>query len=69
MDNQVIKSLIGKKCIISGVSFGGVGGTVIQGEIIEVIDNWVKIKVNKKKTELINIEYITRVQMINKHNK
>ena len=59
MSNQLIEKCIGKECYVSSGSLG----TAVKGEVISVVDNWLEIS-NKTGTRLMNIEYITTVQII-----
>ena len=66
MSNYLIKSYIGRVCNISSGSFGP---TFKHVEIVEVVDNWIKVE-GKGKIDLINIDYIQNIKIIaDKYNK
>jgi hypothetical protein len=61
MSNELIKSCIGKICTIStGMS----GASYSKVEIVEVVDNWVKVQ-SKGKTNIVNIDYIQNIKIHN----
>lgn len=55
MSNEVIKKFIGKDCIITTFQ------TQINGVIESIEDNWVILRVGDK-TEIVNIDYISRIR-------
>lgn len=55
MSNEIIKSCIGKICTISAGSFGTSYSKV---EILEVADNWIKVRSSKGKIDLVNIDFV-----------
>lgn len=61
MSNEMIKSCIGKKCTISTGSLGASYSNVV---IVEVVDNWIKVE-GKKKTDLLNIDFIQNIKIHN----
>lgn len=58
MTNEVIKKYIGKRCKISTGSFG----TNVEGEIIDVNENWLEVETKKGK-ELINADFIQSIKV------
>lgn len=60
MSNQLIKDCIGKICKIST---GSLGSTYNRVEIIELIDNWIKVEKNGK-IDLINTDYIQNIKIL-----
>jgi hypothetical protein len=58
MTNEVIKKYIGKRCKISTGSFG----TNVEGEIINVNENWLEVETKKGK-ELINADFIQSIKV------
>lgn len=55
MSNEVIKKFIGKDCIITTFQ------TQINGVIETIEENWVILRVEDK-TEIVNIDYISRIR-------
>lgn len=55
MNNEIIKSYIGKECILYTFQ------TQVSGIIESVEENWISIRVENK-LELINIDYVTRIR-------
>lgn len=61
MSNELIKSCIGKICTIST---GSLGTSYSKVEIVEVVDNWIKVKgKGKSKTDLVNIDFIQSIKI------
>jgi len=56
MNNELLAKYKGRKCILYTGSFG----STVQGQILDVVDNWVEVK-TKKQIKIINAEYITTV--------
>jgi len=61
MSNEMIKSCIGKICTISTGSFGTGYSKV---EVLEVVDNWMKVQ-KKGKIDFVNIDYIQTIKLHN----
>lgn len=61
MTNELIKSCIGKTCNISTGSFGA---SYTKVEVIEVVDNWIKVQA-KGKTDLVNIDFVQTIKVLN----
>jgi hypothetical protein len=63
--NEAIKSFIGKECIITMMN------ATITGVVESVEDNWITVHSTKKSgsNEIINIDYINRIQKYPKTNK
>ena len=59
MSNELLKSCVGKTCTISTGSFGSSYNNV---EIVEVVDNWIKVK-GKRNSDIINIDFITNIKI------
>lgn len=55
--NELIKSYVGRHCVITTGSFGG----AVSGQIINVCDNWMEICTSKD-SQLINIDFITNIR-------
>ena len=55
MSNEVIKNFIGKDCIITTFQ------TQVTGIIESIEDNWVILRVGER-IEIVNIDYISRIQ-------
>lgn len=53
--NEIIKNYLGKECIITTLS------STIAGTIESIEDNWISVQ-GKGGSEIINIDYISRIQ-------
>lgn len=60
MSNELIKSCIGKQCVISAGSLGAAYNKVT---ILEVVENWIKIE-KKGKVDIINADYIQSIKIV-----
>ena len=54
--NELIKSFIGKNVIISGDSTG------TEGIITKIEDNWIEVEDRKGKKELVNCDFVSRIE-------
>lgn len=54
--NELIKSFIGKNVILYGYSSGA------EGTITKIEDNWIEVEDKKGKKQLVNIDYVSRIQ-------
>lgn len=59
MSNELIKSCIGKIC---SISTGSLGASYSKVEIVEVVDNWMKVQ-GKGKTDIVNIDFIQNIKI------
>ena len=59
MNNELLKSAVGKNCRISTGSYG----STIVGRVTEVNDNWVSVE-TRKGTELVNAEFIQNIRIL-----
>lgn len=55
--NELIRNYINKEVILYTSSSAGVTGTVTRIE-----DNWIEVEDNKGNKQIVNIDYITRIQ-------
>lgn len=55
--NELVQRLIGKNCIIC---MGGFDGS-LEGVIESIEENWLSVR-TKKTVELVNLDYINRIQ-------
>lgn len=60
MSDEMMKSLIGKKCTFSTGPFGETFKNV---EVLEVDNNWIRVK-DGKRERLVNSEYVTTVKIV-----
>ena len=54
--NELIKTFIGKNVIISGYSSG------VEGTITKIEDNWIEVEDRKGKKQLVNCDFVSRIQ-------
>ena len=54
--NELIKSFIGKNVILYGYSTG------VEGTVTKIEDNWIEVEDKKGKKQLVNIDYVSRIQ-------
>ncbi|MBK5253337.1 MAG: hypothetical protein JJE03_02510 [Peptostreptococcaceae bacterium] len=59
MSNELIKACRGKVCTIST---GSLGTSYSKVEIVEVVDNWIKIQ-SKGKRDIVNIDFIQSIKI------
>ena len=62
--NEVIKSYIGKEVIIYTGGSSGVSGIVTKLE-----DNWIEIEYKDKNKQIVNLDYISRIQEYPRNKK
>ena len=60
MSDEMMKSLIGKKCTFSTGPFGETFKNV---EVLEVDNNWIRVT-DGKREQLVNSEYVTTVKIM-----
>ncbi len=59
MSIELIKKFIGKKCIFHG---DGSDLSVPTGTLLSIEENWAEIEVDGGKTQLINLDYVSRIE-------
>ena len=59
--SEALQAYVGKKCVIT---LSAVSGTSLTGVVKAVAGNWMTVqtgKPGKEKTEMVSVEYITRI--------
>ncbi len=59
MNVELIKKFIGKKCIFHG---DGEAFSVPTGTLLSIEENWAEIEVDGGKTQLINLDYVSKIE-------
>ena len=54
--NELIKSFIGKNVLLYGYSTG------VEGTVTKVEENWIEVEYKKGKKQLVNMDYVSRIQ-------
>lgn len=60
MSNELIQSLVGKRC---DISTGPFGESFKKVEVVSVVDNWISVK-DSQRERLINSDYITSIKTV-----
>ena len=56
--SELIKNYIGKECVV----YISNGSNAVSGIVSKVEEGWIEVKKQNEQTELLNIDYISRIQ-------
>ena len=62
MSEELAKTFIDKTCVVSCNEDSFSGGR--QGKVVEIVDKWLKLDEGKAGIRLINLEYVSSIQIL-----